>query len=39
MEPITLHYWAAKSRGQQGIAYTLGYFSPDAPITYVTEIG
>ena len=34
----TLHYWGAKSRGQ-GVAYTLGYFCPDAPITYATEIG
>eukprot|EP01043_Picozoa_sp_COSAG02_P028972 COSAG02_NODE_1784_length_10941_cov_179.259823_10_plen_102_part_00 len=37
-EPMTLHYWGAKSRGQT-IAYALGYFCPDAPITYKTEIG
>ena len=34
----TLHYWGAKSRGQ-GVAYTIGYFCPDAPITYATQIG
>jgi hypothetical protein len=33
----TLHYWGVKSRAT-AIAYTIGYFVPDAPITYATEI-
>lgn len=33
----TLHYWGVKSRAT-AIAYTLGYFAPDAPIRYATEI-
>jgi|EP01046_Picozoa_sp_COSAG06_P006261 hypothetical protein len=32
-----LHYWGVKSRAT-AIAYTLGYFAPDADITYATAI-